>query len=173
MFKRTDSTQFGGYYSKFYRGVYVNFKPDKGNVIDPETGKKACATIEGHISKWKPDLSGMEWQTSFNDFTGGVGVYDGLTYFGKTMVLTECWGLAKIPGGYAAACGQGIEGCQVGQLAQSLVDQCKTDPRSNWRGAAVAVGNDGKMDWYRLDNWDDKVGQTASSAYEWISYNGA
>ena len=130
-------------------------------MIDPETGNKACATIEGHISKWKPDLSGMEWQTSFNDFTGGVGVYDGLTYFGKTMVLTECWGLAKIPGGYAAACGQGIEGCQVGQLAQSLVDQCKTDPRSNWRGAAVAVGNDGKMDWYRLDNWDDKICQTA------------
>merc|ERR1719394_541471 len=100
---------------------------NKGNVIDPETGKKACATIEGHISKWKPDLSGMEWQTSFNDFTGGVG-------------------------GYVAACGQGIEGCQVAQLAQSLVNQCKTDPRSNWRGAAVAVGTDGKMDWYRLDN---------------------
>merc|ERR1711937_1095965 len=57
--------------------------------------------------------------------------------------------------------------------SQSLVNQCKTDPRSNWRGAAVAVGTDGKMDWYRLDNWDDKVGQTASSAYEWVSYNGA
>ena len=72
-------------------------------------------------------------------------MYSGLTSYSKTMVLTECWGISKIPGGYVAGCGQGQEGCKNSQVDQSVVDQCKKDPRGAWRGTAVAVGMDGAI----------------------------
>ena len=39
------------------------------------------------------------------------------------MILTECWGISKIPGGYVAGCGQGQEGCKNSQVDQSVVEQ--------------------------------------------------
>ena len=76
--------------------------------------------------------------------------------------------MAKISGGYVAACGQGMENEKTG---------IKGDPRIDWRGTPVAVDMNGNMIWYRMDNWgvgniDEEDGTqipTASSAYEWVS----
>ena len=109
------------------------------------------------------------WRQQFTSFPGGVGNYINLPIYGGSLVYTECFSIAKIPGGYVTACGQGME-TEEGKGV-------KGDPRADWRGTAVAVSCCGKMDWYRMENWgvglkeNGKVLKTASSAYEWISAN--
>ena len=56
--------------------------------------------------------------------------------------------------GFAAACGQGIEGCReyLTGIDESTLKKCEKDPRTTWRGAAVHVDTSGTMTWYRNDN---------------------
>jgi len=119
-----------------------------------------CGTIYGHVSLIKPDLSGMKWSTNFNDFSGGTDNYENLTPLSNAVVITECWGLTATKDsqgntlGFAAACGQGIEGCReylVG-IDESTLNKCDKDPRRTWRGTAVHVDTSGTMTWYRNDN---------------------
>lgn len=90
-----------------------------------------------------------------------------LPVYGGSVVYTECFSIAKIPGGYVTACGQGME-TEEGKGVEG-------DPRADWRGTQVAVDMKGRMRWYRMDNWglglkeDGKILPTTSSAFEWVS----
>jgi len=80
---------------------------------------------------------------------------------------------------FVLACGQGIENCNEAPVDQSLITQCQTsgpeggpDPRTNWRGLAIAIDQQGDIEWYRMDNWGQKGEEpTSSSAFEWVSYD--
>ena len=93
----------------------------------------------------KPDLSGFQWSKTFNDFPGGTGAYNNIAPLSHAVVLTECWGLTQTldangnGNGFAAACGQGIEGCReyLTGINQSTLNACEADPRTTWRGTAV------------------------------------
>ena len=126
-----------------------------------------CETIYGHTTFLKPDLSGIQWSKTYNDFTGGTGAYAGLTSLSPGVVITECWGLTTTVDangdgtGFAAACGQGIEGCKeyLNGFSNAMMNTCEKDVRKTWRGAAVHHDAAGNMVWYRNDN---------SRAYEFV-----
>ena len=119
-----------------------------------------CSVIRGHVSQLSADLQSFTWTKLFNDFTGGTGAYAGLTPLSEAVVITECWGLTATvaangdTNGWAAACGQGIEGCReyIVGVDEATYVACEGDPRTTWRGAAVAVDTAGTMTWYRNDN---------------------
>ena len=69
---------------------------------------------------------------------------------------------------------QGIENCGSTEVDASIITQCGTDPRTEWRGVAVGFTPDGEMDWYRMGNLGLFPGDTShgSSAFEWVSYGG-
>ena len=98
-----------------------------------------CSTWEGYILKLSPDLQNEVWRQQFLSFPGGVGKYSNLPIYGGSVVYTECFSIAKIPGGYVTACGQGME-TEEGKGV-------KGDPRGDWRGTPVAVDNNGNMMW--------------------------
>ena len=79
------------------------------------------------------------WRQQFTSFPGGVGNYINLPIYGGSVVYTECFSIAKIPNGYAVACGQGMETEEGGGV--------QGDPRGDWRGTAVGVDMDGAMIW--------------------------
>ena len=117
---------------------------------------EGCGIIRGHLSLVSADLSTQIFNAEFNDFTGGVGAYAGLTPLAQTVVITECWGLTTLLDGngdttsLVAACGQGIEGCSeylVG-VDQTVVTACESDPRRTWRGTAVKTDLSGNILWY-------------------------
>ena len=124
---------------------------------EEDCGPPLCYGWQGMVMKISPDLNSKPvWRTTFGDMNGGVGMFAPggvpLPAMGHVMVYTECWSIAAIPTGYVLACGQGLEGCDhfsETPVDQSLVEQCKTDPRLAWRGVAVAVDFDGNIDWYR------------------------
>jgi len=119
-----------------------------------------CGSIFGHTSLIKPDLSGFQWSKTFNDFPGGTGAYNNIAPLSHAVVLTECWGLTQTldangnGNGFAAACGQGIEGCReyLTGINESTLNACSNDPRTTWRGTAVHHDASGAMTWYRNDN---------------------
>ena len=138
---------------------------------------QGCKRVGGHISKISPNLSGVVWNTRFNNFHGGVGPYAGsvTTDLGEAVILTECWGLQKVLDsgsnrlGWVAACGQGIENCD--SVGGSTATKCNADKRKDWRGTPVAVHNNGTMDWYRMDNFNGNP--VLSSAFEYaVTYPG-
>ena len=98
-----------------------------------------CSTWEGYILKLSPDLKNEVWRQQFLSFPGGVGKYSNLPIYGGSVVYTECFSIAKIPGGYVTACGQGME-TEEGKGV-------KGDPRGDWRGTPVAVDMNGNMMW--------------------------
>ena len=103
------------------------------------TTARPCSTWEGYILKLSPDLKNEVWRQQFLSFPGGVGKYSNLPIYGGSVVYTECFSIAKIPGGYVTACGQGMEREEGGGV--------KGDPRGDWRGTPVAVDMDGNMMW--------------------------
>ena len=68
-------------------------------------------------------MTARQWRTELNtgEWPGGVGQYASAPASPyKSLVYTECWGLAKtfdgsgVHNGYVAACGNGIEpGCGI------------------------------------------------------------
>ena len=103
------------------------------------TTASPCSTWEGYILKLSPDLKTEVWRQQFLSFPGGVGKYSNVPIYGGSVVYTECFSLAKIPGGYVTACGQGMETEEGGGV--------KGDPRGDWRGTPVAVDMNGNMMW--------------------------
>ena len=87
----------------------------------------------------KPNLAKEVWRSQFTSFTGGVGKYTNLPQHGGAAVYTECFSVAKIPGGYVTSCGQGME-TEEGMGVNG-------DPRGDWRGTPVAVDMNGNMLW--------------------------
>ena len=126
-----------------------------------------CSSWDGFVYKMSADLQTETWRQQFSSFPGGVGKYRNLPIYGGSLVYTECFSIAKVPNGYAVACGQGMETEEGGGV--------KGDPRGDWRGTTVGVDMSGAMMWYRMDNWgvgmkeDGKEIPTASSAFEWIA----
>ena len=98
-----------------------------------------CDSWDGYVYKISADLQTETWRQQFTSFPGGVGKYKNLPIYGGSLVYTECFSIAKIPNGYAVACGQGMETEEGGGV--------QGDPRGDWRGTAVAVDMDGAMMW--------------------------
>ena len=121
----------------------------------PLTG---CDRIFGRFTKYSVDLSEKVWETIFGNYPGGQYQYTGLTAAPEGLVYTECWGITKVFDingnhvGYQNGCGMGIEGCNV-PMSQSIINNCKKDPRRNWRTATVRVDLNGNIVWYRMDNF--------------------
>ena len=98
-----------------------------------------CDSWDGYVYKISADLQTETWRQQFSSFPGGVGKYKNLPTYGGSIVYTGCFSNAKIPNGYAVACGQGMETEEGGGV--------QGDPRGDWRGTAVAVDMDGAMMW--------------------------
>lgn len=131
------------------------------------TKNAGCDSIFGHTALLSKDLT-VTWKKTFNDFTGGTGAYANVTPLSDAVIITECWGLeptydsANNPTGLVAACGQGIEGCReyLTGINSATLNACEKDPRTTWRGAAVATDMNGNMSWYRNDG---------ARAYEFVT----
>ena len=80
---------------------------------------EGCTKIEGCFTMYSADLSEIVWQTRYGNFPGGQYQYEGLSPGPEALIYTECFGMTKMFDssknhvGYLAACGQGIEGCDV------------------------------------------------------------
>ena len=104
----------------------------------------------------------------------------------RLLILNECWGVTQLSdGGFALACGTGIEGCG-GLTGQDLTD-CGAgdgDKRAGaykrgagvWQSMVVRTDADGEQQWLRVDSYKapewPALGATGwaptSSAAEWI-----
>lgn len=80
-------------------------------------------------------------------------------------------------GGYAMACGTGIEGCdRANEWGEAIEEECNSDPRMQWRQLIIKTDKDGNEVWHRQDSYhgssDDEVptgtGKVVDSASEYI-----
>ena len=74
------------------------------------------------------------------------------------------------------ASGTGIEGCDPWQGTDSnetrisILEECETDPRSDWRGMITKFDDQGNKVWQRVDSFLSPEGEpTLSSACEYLS----
>ena len=69
---------------------------ETGTVVSNGTGgcikAEGCSQIRGHISYLDTSLN-VVWTKTFNDFTGGTGIYAGVAPLSEVVMITECWGL--------------------------------------------------------------------------------
>ena len=69
---------------------------ETGTTVPNGTGgcinANGCSQIRGHISYLDTSLN-VVWTKTFNDFTGGTGIYAGVTPLSEAVMITECWGL--------------------------------------------------------------------------------
>ena len=170
-----DSGAVVGFVTTGYRITLVS--NDNGvPCIHAEEGE--CGVFHGFFAKYDKNLDQRLWRTTFNtgDWPGGAGQFKDLEASAyKSLVYTECRGMTKVTGpdghvGYAAACGSGIEGCDIhGEIP------CESDPRTTWRGAVPRIDREGNLVWYRLDSFqalleegDPGPNDVSESASEYI-----
>ena len=106
------------------------------------------------MTKLKTDGT-VDWSKTYGNYKGGVNQFAGLPEAYEALVYTECWGMAKTyaadlttHNGYALACGSGIEGCPS-WMKPLYKQECKKDPRIEWRALTVATDLNGERVWHR------------------------
>jgi hypothetical protein len=155
----------------------------KPTVQDAEVG-----SLYGQLTKVAVDSGVAAWTKSYGS-CGPVGEGQGCN---KALIFNECWGGLVLPdGGYAMACGTGIEGCSPSIFEPPLstpdladCDAGKGDKRpgaykrggSVWQSMIVRTDANGDLQWLRVDSYRaagapalGAEGWTAtSSAAEWV-----
>ena len=120
----------------------------------------------------------VAWQKWYGNPSGGVGAYKNLNSgIGSSNDLRaindECWGVAPTrDGGFAMACGTGIEGsesCGAAGLTGATKTACENDPRTLWRSLIIKVDASGGIVWQRVDSAATFTGGSAhDTASEFI-----
>ena len=119
--------------------------------------------------------------TYFHNFGGGQYQYAGTPKPPSVYVRTECWGLAKtydsngVHNGFAAGCGQGIEGdACTDNLTPEAKQACLNDVRGAWRSLTWRSDLNANVLWYRMDNFagPENNGVVGTSASEYVLTHG-
>ena len=137
-----------------------------------------CKDIRGQLHTLDQNLV-LKKSTSFDGYQGGLYQYSGIGNGYRTLIHTECWGVAKSfndagdHDGFVVGCGNGIEGCPSRGYTAAARQWCQRDPRRNWRSLVVKTNLGGDIEWYRQDNFWNGQANPATSASEYvISGNG-
>ena len=135
-----------------------------------------CTDIRGEIHILDENLT-LSKSGSWDGFKGGLYQYSGISVGNKALLHTECWGIAKSYNkngshdGFIVGCGNGIEGCPSRGYTASAKKWCQNDPRNSWRALLVKTNLEGKVDWYRQDNFWDGKENPGTSASEYVMSN--
>ena len=148
----------------------------------PEAGE--LGSLYGQLTKVNATDGTRTWTQSYGS-CGPVGKGKGCN---KRLIFNECWGGLVLPdGGYAMACGTGIEKCDPNWNNTADKTDCAAkigDRRpgaykrgaSVWQSMIVRTDTNGELQWLRVDSYRAEgapalgsAGWTASSsAAEWI-----
>ena len=74
--------------------------------------------------------------------------------------------------GFIVGCGNGIEGCPVVGFTNEAKQWCRSDPRKAWRSLLLKTNLEGKIVWYRQDNFWNGEENPATSASEYVIAEG-
>ena len=139
-------------------------------------GGKSSGILDSYLTVL--DLNGtLAWTREFGDPVGGVDKFSGLGAGNPKLIYDESWGIqATGDGGMIVASGTGIEGCDPWQGTDSnasrisILEECVSDPRSDWRGMITKFDAQGNQVWQRVDSFLSPEGDpTQSSACEYVS----
>ena len=137
-----------------------------------------CQDIRGQIHNLDQNLM-LKKSNFWDGFEGGLYQYSGISNGYKTLIHTECWGIAKSYNdygnhdGFVVGCGNGIEGCPTRGYTSEARRWCQRDPRKSWRSLLVKTNLEGDVVWYRQDNfWNGEENPGTSASEYVISGNG-
>lgn len=133
-------------------------------------GHMSAGTLDSYLTTL--DLNGtVIWTREFGDPSGGVGKFTGLSSGNPQLIYDESWGIqATADGGMLVASGTGIEGCDPwqgtdsNQTRISILQECLSDPRTDWRGMITKFDANGTQVWQRVDSFMPPDGGNASSS---------
>ena len=138
-------------------------------------GKKSSGELDSYLTV--VDLNGsVRWTREFGDPAGGVGKFAGLSSGNAKLIYDESWGIVPTQdGGMLIASGTGIEGCDPWQGSDSnqsrisILNECLSDPRTDWRGMITKYDANGTQIWQRLDSFmPADGGEVSSTACEYV-----
>ena len=133
-------------------------------------GGKSSGLLDSYLTV--VDLNGtIRWTREFGDPVGGVGKFAGLSSGNPKLIYDESWGIqSTADGGMLVASGTGIEGCDPWQGSDSnqtriaILQECVSDPRTDWRGMITKFDANGTQIWQRVDSFMPPDGGSASSS---------
>ena len=156
-----------GYGNVHGEGTDMALGNDPNYVVVTGHNNTEEGTLYGTLTKISIDDGSVAWSKAFS--AGG----------NKKLIYNECWGVASMGtghgGGYALACGTGIEGC--GHAPASMLADCnagKGDTRAGaidrppavWQSLLIRVDESGDLIYQRVDQFrsSENVGLAMTDA---------